>query len=134
MSLSIIAGLAKSGLGIIDQLVEDKDKKAEMALQWNMALLGFAEKLINTQTIPWVDAMMKVILALVTLGRPIGSFILTLLGIDMIQAGDEGVVGTALTAAFPTWMGAREVDKKRKATIEHRKLDKQKDDAFWFEE
>jgi hypothetical protein len=134
MSLPIIAGLAKTGLGIIDQLVVDKDKKAEMAFEWNKALLAFAERLVTMSTIPWVDATVKLLIALVALARPVGSLYLTLIGVDMVQAGDDSVVGTALTAAFPTWMGAREVDKKRKAAIEHRKLDKQKDDPFWFEE
>lgn len=134
MSLPIIAGIAKMGLGIIDQLVVDKDKKAELAFQWNVKLLEFAEKLINAQTIPWVDAIVKLMIAAVALARPIGSLYLTIVGVDMLQTGDDGMAATALTAAFPTWMGAREVDKKRKHAIEHRKLDKQKDDPFWFEE
>lgn len=110
-----IMGIAKAGLGIVDQLVEDKDKKAELGMQWNMALLGAVEKLVSTTTVPWVDATVKLMAASVAMARPIGAFFLTLKGIDLAALdGAVDIVSGGLMSLFPAWMGARQYDKHAK--------------------
>jgi hypothetical protein len=81
-------------------------------------------KILDQKTVPWVDAFVKFVYALMPLARPVGSFILTWKGIDMASTSADGidVVEGGLMAAFPTWMGAREVDKGRKAKVAEKQV------------
>lgn len=125
-TISAITKLGGTALGIVDQFVEDKDLKQKLAIKQLELTYGLIEKILNTATVPWVDAMVKVMSTLVVLSRPIGSFLLTAAGIYMHinNVPLDPAVNYALDAAFPTWMGAREVHKKRETELLHRSIDK----------
>lgn len=109
--LSVIPALTKLG----GKFVMDKDKAAEYAFKTQEMVFALLEKIVTMQTIPWVDAMVKLLFAAMALARPLGSFYLTLKGIDMAMGkGEIGMLDGGLMAMFPSWMGAREVDKSRK--------------------
>lgn len=120
--ISAVTTLGKMGLGIIDQLVEDKDLKQQLAMKQLELTYGLIEKLINTTTIPWVDAFVKLMTGFVVLARPLGSFAMTCAGIYMHLNGVEldPTVHYGLDAAFPAWGLAREAHKKRQADVEKR--------------
>lgn len=131
MQLSIInavAGVTSKGLSIIDQFVEDKDLRNELAVKQLELMYGLLEKIINTSTVPQVDALVKLILALIALARPLGALYLTIMGVDMasasIQAGGEvNMVEGTLIGAFPTWGVAREADKRQKEVTRQKAID-----------
>jgi hypothetical protein len=120
--ITAVTTLGKMGLGIIDQLVEDKDLKQKLAIKQIELTYGLIEKLINTTTIPWVDAFVKLMTGLIVLARPLGSFVLTCVGIYMHLKGVEidQAVHYGLDAAFPAWGAAREAHKKREADAQKR--------------
>ena len=113
--ISAITTLGGSVLGIIDKFVLDKDLKQKLAIRQLELMYGLIEKIINTTTIPWVDALVKLLMALVVLARPIGSFIISLWGLGMIgEIGEASeTVQNVAISAFPAWGAAREVHKKR---------------------
>lgn len=109
--LSVVPALTKLG----SKFVLDKDRAAEYAFKTQEMVFALLEKIVTMQTIPWVDAFVKILFALLALARPIGTFYLTIKGVDMAVAnGEVGLVDGGLMSMFPTWMGAREVDKSRK--------------------
>jgi len=105
----------KMGMGVLDQFVEDKDLKQQLVIKQLELTYGLIEKIINTTTIPAVDAFVKILMALVVLARPIGSFLISLWGIGVVgDIGDASeTVQNAAIAAFPAWGAAREVHKRR---------------------
>ena len=123
LAISTLLNAVKSGFGLLDQVVEDKDLKNKLIaqqLESNNALIG---KLIETSTIPWIDGLVKLMYASVVLFRPIGSFLLTCAGVYMHVKGihlDVPYVHEAMDAAFPTWFGAREVHKQREETTKRK--------------
>ena len=135
IGVNAIAGLAKTGLGIIDQLVVDQDKKAEYAFRWNMALLAFTEKMATANTIPWVDGTVKLMYASLALARPVGSFIALLIGVDMATTeGTVDAISGGLMSLFPAWGIARERNKVREAKVKEMKVLKNSepfDDEDW---
>ncbi len=109
---AIISGIFSIG----DKMIVDQDKKVEFAFKTQEILFDLLGKLIAAKTIPWVDALVKLMVASVALARPIGSFALTLIGIylDMNEYPVSETMNTALEAAFPGWMAARQYDKGKK--------------------
>lgn len=78
MIAEFISGIFKPVTGIIDKMVMDKDKYAE--LQFKKLELGYnaRSELLKITTTPKVDAMVKILLAIkdvvIPLLRPVGSF------------------------------------------------------------
>ncbi len=113
--IGLLAAALPSIFKLGDKLIVDKDKKAEYAYKVQEMSFKLIESIVTMKTIPWVDAFVKVLVALVSLARPLGSFYLTIMGVDMVvEAGEVDLVSGGLASAFPTWMGAREVNKARK--------------------
>jgi len=127
-----VTGLLKSGMGIIDQFVEDKDLKAKLAVDAQKASLDFAGKLISVQTYRWVDALVKLMYAFSFFTkenwRPVISGFTFLYGLfnpeALAQLHELGTVGdagiAAMFSAFPGWMVSRGAEKKRKAEKKER--------------
>lgn len=118
MILSTVAAVTKLGgaaLNIVDQFVEDKDLKQKLAVRQLELMYGLLEKVLNTTTIPWVDATTKLLTALLIFARPIGSFILSCAGVYMHIKGVQldATVHGAVDMAFPAWGAAREMHKSR---------------------
>ena len=117
---SIVPSLFKLG----NKLVVDKDKQAEYAFKVQDKTFELMEKMLDTKTVPWVDALIKVSYAsndiIKGLFRPVisaGLFIYGLNHPDLIKhlhdlggMGDAGIAG--IFGSFPSWMYSRHVDKK----------------------
>ena len=113
--ISAITTLGGSMLKIVDQFVVDKDLKQKLAIRQLELTYGLIEKIVNTTTVPWVDALVKVLMSFVVLARPLGTFALTVFGLYAYYKGIEidPTVHATVTAAFPAWGAVREVGKSR---------------------
>lgn len=113
--INIITSLLPSLFKLGDKLIVDKDKKMEYAFKVQEMTFKMLESIVQMKTVPWVDAVVKLLFALMALARPIGTFYLSLKGIDIALDNKEiDMMSGGLMGMFPTWMAAREVDKKRK--------------------
>ncbi|RMH12698.1 MAG: hypothetical protein D6698_15075 [Gammaproteobacteria bacterium] len=123
--LQAILGIVPNVLKLADKMILDKDKKAEFAFKTLEMQNQLIEKLVTMETIPWVDATVKLFGAVVMLGRPIGSFLLTAFGVYAQYKGIElsDAATTVTLGAFPAWMGAREVHKTRVARIKEKEVE-----------
>lgn len=136
MALDPITGVARllnSGMGIIDQFVEDKDLKAKLAVDAQRMSLEFAGKLVSVQTYRWVDALVKLMYAFSFFTkenwRPVISGFTFLYGLfnpevlaklhELGTVGDAGIA--AIFSAFPGWMVSRGAEKKRKQEVNKEK-------------
>ncbi len=110
--ISLVPQLAKLG----GKFIQDKDKAAEYAFKTQEHVFRLMEKIITMQTVAWVDAVVKIMGALMMFGRPLGSAAMTAFGIYAQVKGIEldATTQALLLAAFPAWGGAREVHKSRK--------------------
>jgi hypothetical protein len=106
-------------LGIVSEAVTDKDKRNEINLKLAELQHNFNMQLVQSQTVPWVDATVKLIYALVALARPIGSFAVTAFGLyaHAKGIGIDTMTHTLIDSAFPAWMGARTLEKKSGVTV-----------------
>lgn len=114
--LSLLAGVLPAIFKLGSKLILDKDKKAEYAFKVQEMSFKLIEGIVNMRTVPWVDAVVKIMAASVAMARPIGTFIMTGVGIYFHYKGIvvDGVVQLMLDGAFPAWAGARELNKSRK--------------------
>ncbi len=111
-------------LSTIDKSVQDKDLAAQLQQRTVEATLQLMEKAVQTETVPWVDALAKLIVVTVTafkgLMRPLLGAAMTGAAIYMqvkgIQAPDW--LDAVLAAAFPAWMASRHIEKVRKTNAE----------------
>lgn len=106
-------------LGIVKEAVVDKDKRNEINLKLAELQHSVQMALITSQTVPWVDALVKFMYALVALAAPIGSFAITAFGLycyyKQVQIPEH--VHTLITSAFPAWRGMRHLEKKAGVAI-----------------
>lgn len=117
--LHIIGPLITSGLKIGSELIQDKDKKEELAYKYQELIHGTVSQILAIHTVPWVDAMVKVMMALNTIlkgfARPVGAFAMAGFGayckVKGIELGD--VVETTLFGAPLAWGVDRSVHKAR---------------------
>ena len=119
----MILSLVDAALQIGKELVEDKDKKAELAY-------STMEKLLDSKTYRWVDGMVKLSYAAeqITKGliRPIASVSMFIYGVmnpEVLQqlhalgtAGDVGIA--AMLGSAPAWGVGRHIEKKKKMVHE----------------
>lgn len=113
--LGMVMDVVRGVMSIGDKMIVDQDKKIEFAFKTQELMMNSLNQLITMKTIPWVDAAVKILTTFVVLARPIGSFFLTLKGIDMAAiAGEVDLISGGLISLFPTWMGLRQYDKNRK--------------------
>ena len=61
MGLIDINGLFSSAFGLIDQLVVDKDKAAELKFKLQELKNNLNLELLKSKTVPWVDALVKLV-------------------------------------------------------------------------
>jgi hypothetical protein len=116
--IGVIGDVFKGVIGIVDQLVEDKDKKLDATIKIMELQNALAINLMSQKTTPWVDATVKLLFAVrdvvIPLFRPIVSAMLT--GYAAYAAANgitmNPMVEAALASAFPGWMAARWSEKK----------------------
>ncbi|PUB87065.1 MAG: hypothetical protein DBP02_02135 [gamma proteobacterium symbiont of Ctena orbiculata] len=108
---SVINGL----IGLGSEWITDKDKQIEFAYKMRELNFKIAESLLRTQTVPWVDATVKIIYALVALMRPIGTALMTAFGLyaHYKQIQIDPAVHAAIDGAFPAWGVSRHMNKKK---------------------
>ncbi len=118
MNLPLIDTIGKAFNGIIglaSEYIEDKDKRNEFIFQMYKYKNELDRMIINQSTIPWVDAIVKVLYAMQSLWRPFvsaGALIAVLYfratGIDL-----DPVVEKILVSMFPAWGLSRHMLKSR---------------------
>ena len=105
--------------GVVDQLVEDKDKKNEIVLKLAEMQNQLSLQLVQQQTIPWVDATVKLLFAfrdiIIPMFRPV---VATAMTAYVVYAETNGItlspmVEALFASAFPGWMASRHVNKKK---------------------
>ena len=118
--LDTVSGIFKGLFGVVDQLVEDKDKKNEIILKISEMQNQLNLTLLQQKTTPWVDATVKLLFAfrdlVIPLMRPIIGALMTGYAAYAETQGValSPVVQAALAAAFPGWMYSRHSEKNGK--------------------
>jgi hypothetical protein len=118
--IGIVGDVFKGVISIVDQLVEDKDKKLDATIKIMELQNALAINLMSQKTVPWVDATVKLLFAfrdvVIPLFRPIVSALLTGYAAYAATHGMtmNPVVEAALASAFPGWIVSRGIEKKGK--------------------
>lgn len=105
--------------GLVSEWIEDPDKKIEFEFKMRELNFRVAESLLKTQTVPWVDATVKIMYALLAFIRPIGALYLSYRGIeavDLERLGNSDIanyVNAGLGMSFPGWMLSRHKNKNK---------------------
>lgn len=114
MIRSIVDGV-KAITGLASEYIEDPDKKIEFEYKAKELETGLLETVLNTTTVPWVDALVKILVTLNSLWRPMVGAMMTafgayahLKGIDMDPAAH-----VIFDGAFPAWGASRHMNKKQ---------------------
>lgn len=106
------------------KLIEDKDKRTEFAFKTLDIQQAFMEKMLETKTYPWIDALVKLSYAgeqiIKGLLRPLGAFAMTGFAVYAEINGIElsDTIQTLLFGAPVAWGASRHVEKKRKDKTE----------------
>lgn len=111
--LERISDLVGRALGIISEAVTDKDKQAELRAHVIELQTAATVAIVQTPTVPWVDAVVKLLYALVALAAPIGTACMTAFGLYAHVKGIDIPVElhAALDLSFPGWRVARHREK-----------------------
>lgn len=107
-------------LGIVSEAVTDKDKRNEINFKIAELAHNFQMELVRSQTVPWVDALVKLIYALVALAAPLGTALMSAVGIYAhIKGVDLGTEVThgAIDSSFLLWRAARHREKMQGVAI-----------------
>lgn len=104
-------------LEVAKKLIPDKDKFKELETQVQQAKIEVDRLIMSTQTIPWVDAVVKLMYAferfINSLWRPLGAAAMTAFGMYAHWKGID--IGEAnhllMDGAFPGWGLSRHVTK-----------------------
>ena len=118
--IDAVAGAFKGLFGIVDQFVEDKDKKNELVFKMLELQNSLNIQLLQMKTVPWVDAAVKILFAIqnlvIPMLRPAGAAAMAGFAAYCAMKGIplNPVLEAALAAAFPGWMYSRHQEKTRK--------------------
>ncbi len=113
--------------GTIDKLISlgsefitDKDKLVEYQFKALELQRGTLQDLLAVQTVPWVDALVKILAALNMFSRPIGSFCMTAFGAwcHYKQIPMDAGIQAVFDGAFPAWGVSRHIDKSQEKKTE----------------
>ena len=116
--ISAITDVFGKLFGVVDQLVEDKDKKNEIVLKIAELQNQLALQLIQTSTVPWVDATVKILFAvrdiILPMFRPV---VAAAMAAYVVYAEINGItmspmVEAMFAGAFPAWGASRWSEKK----------------------
>lgn len=123
--IPLIGSFFSKTMDVVKEVVPDKDKQAEIALKLSENQLQFQQMLIQQSTVPWVDAIVKLLYALSDLikqhWRPVLSgfaFVWGLFNPELLkqlqELGTAGELGVgAIFGSLPGWMWSRHTEKKR---------------------
>lgn len=105
---------------LISEAIPDPDKRRELEAKLSEARTKVDELIIQTATVPWVDAFVKILYALErfigSLWRPLGAAAMTAFGMYAHYKGItiDPMLHTVLDGAFPAWGASRHMAKARK--------------------
>lgn len=112
-----VGGFFKGIFGIVDQLVVDKDKAAELKFYIRELQHKLDVAIITMKTVPWVDATVKLLYAFQPFFRPIGSFAMAIFAaycdLHNIELGKE--VKVMLYGSPIAWGLSRHINKMKGA-------------------
>ena len=113
MNIPLIGNIINSIIGISKEVIVDKDKQIEFEYKAKELWWAQSSELLKTTTVPWVDATVKILFALNSLWRPIGSAFMTAFAaycaINGIMLSDT--MNTIFASAFPAWGVSRHISK-----------------------
>jgi hypothetical protein len=114
----VTAGIdaAKSLIDLGGKFIEDKDKRNEFNYKALELANNFALTAMQTRTVPWVDAMVKILLVGRDYIRPIGAALMSAFGAYCHYKGInmDNIAHTAFDMALPAWGASRHVEKQNK--------------------
>jgi hypothetical protein len=119
-----VAGVLNNIIGVVDQYVEDKDLKAKLIVEMRKIEMDGMTTLLKTTTTPWVDGVVKLMYASVSLVRPLTSVGLFLYGLMYPESLSKlyeidqtlgTVAGAAVFGSAPAWGISRHMQKKTEA-------------------
>lgn len=118
LGLPIIGAVAdsiKGLIGLADQYIEDKDKKNEFLFKAFEVKAQIDAQLIGLKTIPWVDALVKIMYAVQSLWRPFVGGLMTAFGAYAHYSGIpmEASLHAIFDGAFPAWGISRHIAKSK---------------------
>jgi hypothetical protein len=122
-AIPVIGGFLDTVINLISKNVQDKDLAAKLTAETTKEMLGFATVLIQQQTLPWVDATVKLAYAMrdvgISLVRPVGSVLMACFAAYMmykqvpIPSWAEPVL-VAFGVAPGAWGLSRHIEKTKK--------------------
>ena len=115
LSKLLTGGLFEGITKVASELITDKDKLAEFEARAKELVHEADKALLQDDTIPWVDALVKLMLASKQFIRPVGSFLITAAGIYLHYKGIEvdAALHGLIDGAFPGWMYSRHSNLRR---------------------
>ena len=116
MGLIDINGLFDGAFNLVDQLVVDKDKAADLKFKLQELKNNLKLELLKTKTVPWVDAVVKIMTATTVFWRPMVTAAMTIFGAYAHYKGVELDLGSSqyiFDGAFPAWGVSRHVEKTK---------------------
>jgi hypothetical protein len=109
-----VAGIFKGLTGLASEFIEDKDKRNEFNLLIKQAENQLTIAIITQETVPWVDALVKLMYASLSFARPVGGFAMTAfagyLALKQIPVPKELLI--LFGSAGPAWGLSRHISKK----------------------
>jgi hypothetical protein len=113
--LPLIGGVFRGIFDLGKEVIQDKDKLAEFNYKLAELEGQLNLRLVETQTVPWIDATVKLLFALNSLWRPLGGAVMTGFGIYAHWKGIplDPVLHGIFDGAFPAWGVSRHVEKSR---------------------
>lgn len=122
--ITAVADVFSSLIGLGKTYIDDKTKAAEFAQKVTELQIGFSTTLIETHTVPWVDALCKLLYVAKEFWRPVASTVLFFYGMthpevlktmhnDLGSMGDVGIGG--IFGSLPAWGVSRHIIESKKA-------------------
>ena len=98
------------------EFIVDKDKLIEFQFKALELKYQAADMLMQTKTVPWVDATVKIMFALNTFWRPMIGALMTAFGAyaHIKQIDIEPALHAIFDGAFPAWGVSRHTEKAKK--------------------
>lgn len=108
-----VADAVKSLVDLGSEYIVDKDKLIEFQYKASKLQAGITNKLLETSTVPWVDATIKILVALNTFSRPVGGALMTAFAAYCVinNIDIDPAMQTVFAGAFPAWGVSRHIQK-----------------------
>lgn len=118
INLIPFTGIFENLIKLASEAIPDKDKQVEFNFRVIEMQQQFMTLVLQTQTVPWVDALVKILAALNMFTRPIGSALMTAFGAwaHYKQVPMDLGIHAVFDGAFPAWGVSRHMDKNQQET------------------